>query len=73
VQYGAADAGVAGKDVLLEHGGEGLYQPLDLGIRPLPHGGGDAQRLRLAGHRATRRAYSGCDQVRQDRSPSTSR
>jgi ATP phosphoribosyltransferase len=32
VQYGAADVGVAGKDVLLEHGGEGLYQPQDLGI-----------------------------------------
>ena len=32
VQYGAADMGVAGKDVLLEHGTEGLYQPLDLGI-----------------------------------------
>ncbi len=32
VQYGAADLGVAGKDVLLEHGGEGLYQPLDLRI-----------------------------------------
>jgi ATP phosphoribosyltransferase len=32
VQYGAADLGIAGKDVLLEHGGEGLYQPLDLGI-----------------------------------------
>ena len=32
VQYGAAELGVAGKDVLLEHGGEGLYQPLDLGI-----------------------------------------
>jgi ATP phosphoribosyltransferase len=32
VQYGAADAGVAGRDVLLEHGGEGLYQPLDLEI-----------------------------------------
>lgn len=32
VQYGAADAGVAGKDVLLEHGGDGLYQPLDLEI-----------------------------------------
>jgi ATP phosphoribosyltransferase len=32
VQYGAADLGVAGKDVLLEHGTEGLYQPLDLGI-----------------------------------------
>lgn len=32
VQYGAADLGIAGKDVLLEHGGNGLYQPLDLGI-----------------------------------------
>ena len=32
VQHGAADLGVAGKDVLLEHGGEGLYQPVDLGI-----------------------------------------
>jgi ATP phosphoribosyltransferase len=32
VQYGAADLGVAGKDVLLEHGGTGLYQPLDLNI-----------------------------------------
>ncbi len=32
VQYGAADMGVAGKDVLLEHGGEGLYEPLDLKI-----------------------------------------
>ncbi len=32
VQYGAADVGVAGKDVLMEHGGEGLYEPLDLKI-----------------------------------------
>ncbi len=32
VQFGAADLGVAGKDVLLEHGGEGLYEPLDLKI-----------------------------------------
>ncbi len=32
VQYGAADIGVAGKDVLIEHGGEGLYQPVDLNI-----------------------------------------
>lgn len=32
VQYGAADFGVAGKDVLYEHGGEGLYQPIDLQI-----------------------------------------
>ena len=34
VQYGAADMGVAGKDVLLEHGGEGLYERLDLKIAP---------------------------------------
>ncbi len=36
VQYGAAELGVAGKDVLLEHGAHwgdrGLYQPVDLGI-----------------------------------------
>ncbi len=50
VQYGAADLGVTGKDVLMEHGGEGLYEMLDLNIarcklmtagyadRPLPEG-----------------------------------
>jgi ATP phosphoribosyltransferase len=43
VQYGAADIGVAGKDVLLEHGGAGLYEPLDLGIASC--------RLMVAGHR----------------------
>lgn len=32
VQYGAADMGVAGKDVLMEHGGAGLYEPVDLKI-----------------------------------------
>jgi ATP phosphoribosyltransferase len=32
VQHGAADLGIAGRDVLVEHGGEGLYQPVDLGI-----------------------------------------
>jgi len=32
VGYGAADVGVAGKDVLMEHGGGGLYEPLDLKI-----------------------------------------
>jgi len=32
VQYGGADMGVAGKDVLDEQGGQGLYQPLDLKI-----------------------------------------
>lgn len=32
VEYGGADMGIAGKDVLLEHGGQGLYEPLDLNI-----------------------------------------
>src|SRR5258705_2212411 len=32
VQYGGADLGVTGRDTLLEHGGDGLYQPLDLKI-----------------------------------------
>ena len=32
VEYGAADFGITGKDVLMEHGGEALYEPLDLGI-----------------------------------------
>lgn len=55
VQYGAADLGVAGKDVLMEHGGEGLYELVDLNIAKcklmtaglvdyVPHGG----RLRVA-------------------------
>ena len=55
VQYGAADMGVAGKDVLMEHGGDGLYELVDLNIARCklmtaglndfqPHGG----RLRVA-------------------------
>lgn len=32
VQYGAAELGITGKDVLMEHGGDGIYEPLDLGI-----------------------------------------
>lgn len=32
VQYGAAELGIAGADILLEHGGGGIYQPVDLGI-----------------------------------------
>src|SRR5687767_4093479 len=32
VQHGGADLGIAGRDVLAEHGGEGLYQPVDLNI-----------------------------------------
>jgi ATP phosphoribosyltransferase len=55
VQWGAADLGVAGKDVLMEHGGAGLYEPLDLriarcrmmvaGVKDATLGGG---RLRIA-------------------------
>ena len=55
VQWGAADMGVAGKDVLMEHGGEGLYEPLDLKIARCRmmiagHPGADttARRLRIA-------------------------
>src|SRR5687767_5588560 len=32
VEHGAADFGIVGKDVLMEHGGEALYEPLDLGF-----------------------------------------
>ena len=67
VGYGAADIGVAGKDVLMEHGGEGLYEPLDLGIARCrlmvagpEHGGGKQSRLRIATKyvQSTRRFYA---------------
>jgi ATP phosphoribosyltransferase len=55
VEYGAADLGIAGKDVLMEYGGEGLYEPLDLGIARcrmmvagLPVEGASPGRLRVA-------------------------
>ncbi len=32
VEHGIADMGMSGKDVLLEHGGSGFYEPLDLGL-----------------------------------------
>ncbi len=55
VQWGAADLGVAGKDALMEHGGDGLYEPLDLQIakcRLMVAGSPDADisrnRLRVA-------------------------
>ncbi|HEB92588.1 MAG TPA: ATP phosphoribosyltransferase [Gammaproteobacteria bacterium] len=68
VQYGAADLGVAGKDVLMEHGGEGLYEPVDLNIarcRLMTAGrvgdsGTDGRRLRVATKfvNCTRRFYA---------------
>lgn len=55
VQWGAADIGVAGKDVLIEHGGAGIYEPLDLKIAQCrmmvagkPDSSLDADRLRIA-------------------------
>jgi len=55
VQWGAADLGVAGKDTLVEHGGEGLYEPLDLKIARCrlmvagrPGASLEGQRLRIA-------------------------
>ncbi|HEV59203.1 MAG TPA: ATP phosphoribosyltransferase [Phycisphaerales bacterium] len=67
VQYGAADIGVAGKDVLMEHGGAGIYEPLDLKIaqcRLMVAGRPDARprggRLRIATKfvDSTRRYYA---------------
>lgn len=55
VQWGAADLGVSGKDTLLEHGGDGLYEPLDLNIARCdlmvaghPDASLQGQRLRIA-------------------------
>jgi ATP phosphoribosyltransferase len=60
VEYGAADVGIAGKDVLLEYEGDGFYEPLDLKIatcRLMLAGRGqvdnDSRRLRVATKYAT--------------------
>ena len=67
VSYGAADVGVAGKDVLMEHGGEGLYEPLDLKIARCrlmvagpEHGDSGRRRMRIATKyiNSTRRYYA---------------
>lgn len=67
VEYGAADVGIAGKDVLLEYEGDGFYEPLDLKIarcRLMLAGRGevenDSRRLRIATKYATttRRYFS---------------
>lgn len=67
VQYGAADLGVTGKDVLMEHGGAGLYEPLDLDIARCklmvagkPEAAVGSQRLRIATKyvETTRRYYA---------------
>ena len=65
VEYGAADLGIAGKDVLLEYEGDGFYEPLDLKIaacRLMLAGRGEvdnnSRRLRVATkYAATARQY----------------
>lgn len=68
VEYGAADVGVAGKDVLMEHGGGGLYEPLDLRIARcrmmvagLPDAAKQTRRQRIATKyvHTTRRFFAG--------------
>jgi len=46
IEYGAADLGVVGKDILMEYGGDALYEPLDLKIAKC--------RMMLAGRRDVR-------------------
>jgi ATP phosphoribosyltransferase len=67
VGYGAADVGVAGKDVLMEHGGDGLYEPLDLKIAKCrlmvagpEHANAARRRMRIATKyvQSTRRFYA---------------
>lgn len=55
VEFGAADVGVSGKDVILEHGGDGFYEPLDLGI---------ARCRLMTAVRQDRLAQAGCQGVR---------
>ncbi len=68
VEHGIADIGIAGKDVLMEHGGSGYYEPLDLGITPcrimvagLRDERGLPKRLRIATKfvNITKRYYAG--------------
>lgn len=74
VQYGAADLGITGKDVLLEHGGDGLYEPLDLeiarcrlmvaGVAGAVRNGGARLRVATKYVGTTRRYFAGkCQQV----------
>ncbi len=68
VEYGAADLGITGKDVLMEHGGDGLYEPLDLGIarcrlstatkKGLPQNGAGRRRVATKYPEITRRHFA---------------
>ena len=66
VRYGAADLGVAGRDVLLESGVEGIYQPIDLGIArcrlcvAVPQGFDYAQAVRRGARMRVATKYLDC-------------
>ncbi|MEY4213019.1 MAG: ATP phosphoribosyltransferase [Burkholderiaceae bacterium] len=66
VRYGAADLGVAGRDVLLESGVEGIYQPIDLGIArcrlcvAVPQGFDYAQAVRRGARMRVATKYVDC-------------
>ncbi len=66
VRYGAAELGIAGRDVLLETGGEGLYQPIDLGIArcrlcvAVPQGFDYAQAIRRGARMRVATKYVEC-------------
>ena len=51
VEHGAADLGIVGKDVLMEHGGEALYEPLDLDMAPCRLVVAAPKKRKPAGHR----------------------
>ena len=71
VQYGAADFGIAGKDVLIEHGGDGLYQPLDLHIASCRMMVAVKKRFRLRRCVQTRQPLADCHQNIQTSPPNT--
>ena len=66
VRYGAADLGVAGRDVLLESGVEGISQPIDLGIAScrlcveVPQGFDYAQAVRRGARMRVATKYVDC-------------
>ncbi len=67
VQYGGADLGVSGSDSLIEHGGQGLYQPLDLQIAKCRVSVAVRNGFDYAARRQARFAPEGGHQVHHDR------
>jgi ATP phosphoribosyltransferase len=62
VRFGAADLGIVGKDTLLEHGADGLYEPLDLNIASCK-----LMTAGIIGASPRLGAYQNCNKVREYR------